>query len=294
MIDAAAAVAAINRNHGTRYRLAGAMPGGESGAVHRITDESGAEYILKWGEGAEFHADRTVTIVRRLRAVGYPVPEIVLASRDDELPRYLIQRIMPGTRPSVLSRRMVERVIELNKLQEDGAAEFAENWPASIVESIERGYRDWCVHKSLMNYSAETADFLVELKKTAKDARGLPFRQRDAVHFDFSNANMLVEEDAITGIIDWNGCRAGDRGFDLVTLGFYALADPATSKSILDHAVRVSGSVAVALYLAHMVLRQMDWSIRHHDEATIQRYLSIARSAMAIIRELAPRDTMPS
>jgi hypothetical protein len=33
MIDAGAVVAAINYRHGTRYRLAGPMPSGESGTL---------------------------------------------------------------------------------------------------------------------------------------------------------------------------------------------------------------------------------------------------------------------
>lgn len=291
MIDAAAAVAAINQQHGTRYRPAGPMPGGESGGAHLIVDETGAEYVLKWGEGTEFRVDRTVAIVGRLRTRGYPAPEIVVASGDDEKPRYLVQRIMPGMRATVLNQRMLDRIFELNRLQDNAALEFAENWPASIVESIEHGHSEWCVHDSLTGYSPETAAILDELKRTTQSVGGTRFPQRDAVHFDFSSANMLVEGDEITGVIDWNGCRAGDRAFDLVTLGFYALEDRDTSKCILDHALRISGRGAVALYLAHMVLRQVDWSIRHHDQATIERYLAIARSAMGIIRELRTRST---
>ena len=223
----------------------------------------------------------------RLRAAGYPAPAIVLASADGEAPGFIIQQIMPGTRATVLSRGMLDRTLELNRLQGDAAREFAENWPASMVDSIELGYSDWCVHKSFMNYSAETAGILGDLKRSAESARTLSFRQHDAVHFDFSTANLLVEGDEITGVVDWNGCCAGDRAFDLVTLGFYALEDRATSEWLLDHAVGISGPGAIALYLAHMVLRQVDWSIRHHDRATIERYLAIARSAMEIIRELA-------
>lgn len=291
MIDAAAAIAAINQHHGTRYRRVGAAPGGESGGAHLIADERGAEYILKWGEGAEFRVARTVAIVRRLRAAGYPAPEIVIASTDGEMPRFLIQRIVPGARPAVLNRQMLDRVIELNRLQEDAAAEFAENWPASIVESIEGGYADWCVHESLVRYSSETAVLLGELKRTAENTRGPKFRQHDAVHFDFSTANMLIDGDEVTGVVDWNGCRAGDRGFDLVTLGFYVLEDRKASKWILDHAVAISGPGPTALYLAHMILRQVDWSIRNHDRATVERYLAIARSAIEIIRELRTRST---
>ena len=293
MIDAAAAVAAINEHHGTRYRLAGPMPGGESGATHLIADEAGVQFILKWGNGPEFHVRRTIAIVGRLRAGGYPAPEFVLASSDQETPHYLIQRIMPGIRATVLNRRLLDRIIELNRLQENAATGFAEDWPVSIVETIERGHTEWCVHSSLESYSSETAGMLSELKRTAEEVRRQTFRQHDAVHFDFSTANILLDGDEITGVIDWNGCRAGDRAFDLVTMGFYALEDRATSTWLLNHARSISNPGAVALYLAHVVLRQVDWSIRHHDEAAIARYLAIARIAMEIIRDLTAKERTP-
>jgi hypothetical protein len=59
--------------------------------------------------------------------------------------------------------------------------------------------------------------------------------------------------------------------------------------SPLDRAREISGPSAVALYLSHMIVRQLDWSIRNHDQPTVTKYLNISRSALRVIGELRYR-----
>ncbi|MGO9451409.1 MAG: phosphotransferase family protein [Candidatus Binataceae bacterium] len=284
MRDPASIVASINRRHKTSYRLIGPKMGGESGATHVIADDSGTEYILKWG--AEFDAQRVVAITRRLRASGYPAPECVTSGTDDDGTSYMVQRFLPGRPIQHITRRHLDRIFELNALQAGGPAEVAGDWPETIVASIGTGFQKWCLLDSLRNYSAETAAILKELQETATLPASGNFPTTDVVHFDFNPANILAVDGEISGVIDWNGCCAGDRGFDLITLGFYALEDDTIARPLLERAVAISDAGAAALYLAHMIVRQLDWSIRHHDEETISRYLRISRLAMREIREL--------
>ena len=295
MIDPAAIVAFINHRHGTHFRLGRPVGGGESGRTHSILDAEGIEYILKWGEdvlkwgeGSEFRVRQTVEIVRRLRTMGYPAPDFVVSSSGSGW-RYLVYRILPGTPGAALTPALLKRLAELNRLQADAASEFAEGWPARIVESIEKGFPHWCLHDSLATYSRETAEMLAELKGTVSMVAGVQWRTTDAVHFDFHTANILVENGAVSGVIDWNGCCAGDRAFDLTTLAFYALEDSGVATWLLDRALEVSGSPAVALYLSHMIVRQLDWSIRKHDRATLAGSLTVSRIALRLIRELRDR-----
>jgi Ser/Thr protein kinase RdoA (MazF antagonist) len=264
------------------------MGGGESGCTHSVLDDQGSEFILKWSEGSEFRVRQALEITRRLRALGYPAPEFTVAGSGSGL-RYLVQRMLPGRPGAALTPALLERVVELNRLQHEAASEFAEGWPARIVESVEKGFEDWCVHASLATYSRQTAALLAEVRGTVAMVAGAHFRTNDAVHFDFSTANILVEHGEVSGVIDWNGCCAGDRGFDLTTLAFYALEDPGVATWLLDRACKISGPLGVALYLAHMIVRQLDWSIRNHDQPTVTRYLNISLSALRVIRELRDR-----
>jgi Ser/Thr protein kinase RdoA (MazF antagonist) len=251
-------------------------------------DDEGIEYILKWGEGSEFRVQQSVELARRLRTVGYPAPDFIVSSSGRGL-RYLVHRILPGTPGAALTPALANRLVELNRMQEDAASEFAEGWPARIVESIEKGFPDWCLHDSLATHSRETAAILAEMKGSLAMVAGARWRTTDAVHFDFHTGNILVEHGEVSGVIDWNGCCAGDRAFDLTTLAFYALEDSGVATWLLDRAREASGPPAVAIYLSHMIVRQLDWSIRHHDQPTVTRYVDISRSALRVIRELRDR-----
>lgn len=44
--------------------------------------------------------------------------------------------------------------------------------------------------------------------------------------------------------------------------------------------------IALAVYLSHLIVRQVDWSIRHHDAATIARYVRIAHDILADLSDL--------
>jgi Phosphotransferase enzyme family len=92
----------------------------------------------------------------------------------------------------------------------------------------------------------------------------------DVVHMDFHTASMLAIDRRITGVIDWEGSTSGDAAFDLVTQALYA---PDLRTELLDAARARTDPHALPLYAAHMVLRQVDWSLRHHNAAQVRRYL---------------------
>jgi aminoglycoside phosphotransferase (APT) family kinase protein len=91
------------------------------------------------------------------------------------------------------------------------------------------------------------------------------------VHWDFTPDNVLVRDGRVTGVIDWEGVRPGDPGFDLVTLAFYAPDTPLLEAAVggLDLGLR-------AVYEAHLCVRQAEWSLRRHDPATGERMLAYA------------------
>jgi aminoglycoside phosphotransferase (APT) family kinase protein len=87
----------------------------------------------------------------------------------------------------------------------------------------------------------------------------------DVVHYDFSPYNVLTDGDHVSGIVDWLGATNGDAAFDLVTLAHYTY-DYAIRDQLLAAAAARTDPDALVLYAAHMVLRSVDWSIRHHEE----------------------------
>lgn len=84
-------------------------------------------------------------------------------------------------------------------------------------------------------------------------------------------------------MIDWEGVCAGDRAFDLVTLWFYSDDVPTTDALLYHHLQRTVAPLRLQLYVAHIALRQVDWSIRFHDEVAVQRWLHRAQATLALV-----------
>jgi aminoglycoside phosphotransferase (APT) family kinase protein len=72
-----------------------------------------------------------------------------------------------------------------------------------------------------LRYSNGSAAMLARLQCiVAANADECP-RRNHVVHWDFHTNNVLMENDRITGVIDWEGSYTGDRAFDLATMLFY-------------------------------------------------------------------------
>lgn len=278
----AALIEDINRTRGTKFRLASAVPAGESGAARTILDHTGHAHILKWGAGDEFRLDNAIAITAELARRGYPIPAYLLTGNNLDL-RWTIRPMLPGRSMGILDERYLARIQELNEMQAGATSSLSGDWPARIVESILEGFQEWCVLDTFRNHSAETAAMLSQMQDHARAAERSRFESQDAVHFDFNPQNILVDEGAINAVIDWEGCCPGDRAFDLATLLFYSYDRSEIRSRLREPMHQIASAEAIAIYLSHMIVRQLDWSIRHHDAPTVQRYLTIARD---ILREL--------
>lgn len=279
----AALIEEINRTRGTSFRIADAALSGESGATRAILDQTGRGHILKWGAGDEFRLDNAIAITAELARRGYALAAYLLTGNNLEL-RWAIRPMLSGRSTGALDGCYLARILELNEMQAGAAAFVSGDWPARIVESVMEGYQEWCVMDTFRTHSAETAAMLPEMQEHARAAERLHSETHDAVHFDFNPQNILVEGDAITAVIDWEGCRRGDRAFDLATLLFYSYDRPEIRTRLWERMREIAVPEASALYLSHMIVRQLDWSIRRHGAPTIQRYLEIARDILRDLR----------
>lgn len=78
---------------------------------------------------------------------------------------------------------------------------------------------------------------------------------------------------------------AGDRAFDLATLLIYCYDHHRTRGPLTARLLELAGPQAASAYLAHMIIRQVDWSLRHHPDApATRRHLRLARLIIADIR----------
>jgi thiamine kinase-like enzyme len=107
------------------------------------------------------------------------------------------------------------------------------------------------------------------------------------VHNDFQHSNILVHGGQISGIIDWDAPYAGDCIFDIATVLFYAYDQSAIRELLWRYAVERASLNLLSLYFTHLILRQVDWSLRYHDQVTSRRYID---RGWALVQELAQRS----
>ena len=276
----------INEQHATGFEPRGRYPAGEQGAfaISEADADDAQRFVLKWGPGTDIpdNLRQAVSVTERLRAVGYPAPRYRLVGVAPPLGVvYSVQEELPGKPLGVrLDRPLLDRLLDLNALQRGQAVAPARAWPRPVTDPVLRGGDGFCLLDPLRSYSPATAALLGVLQRLAADGGDERPPTNDVVHFDFQGSNILVVGDEVTGVVDWEGYRAGDRAFDLVTLCFYAGAGGDGDADQVERLWRLlvarTGPRLLGVYVAHLVLRQVDWSIRFHDRGAVELWLGRA------------------
>lgn len=308
----------INATHGTALTLVQRFGTGEQGA-NRLSDQSGAGFVLKWQPGARGlgRLPAVVPALDPLRAAGYPIPRYVAygvlkAPRG----RYSVQEMLPGQPFWGAGEAIIAQVLVLNDLQAGRATHLLARpgsphtgsgstgtrvrtvfplWQDLVPRLTLRGGSGYCQLTAMRCYSPATAALLTCVQEYVRTHAGrlADAPSGDAVHGDFSGPNILVDGGRISGVVDWEGLTPGDRAFDLATLlfyeGYYANV-PATRQRLWAHALELADATTLGLYLCHMVHRQTDWSVRHHGTDEVAQVLGICA---AVLDDLAERTGHP-
>jgi hypothetical protein len=295
----------VNAAHDVALALGERFTWGAQGAF-RLSDAKGAGMVLKWqpGEVDEGTLSFELPLLNQLRERGYPIPRYVAWGVLEAPPgRYTVQELLPGRSAWGIEGQALEDALALNDLQAGAAASLVghdttsgrpvyEPWRSLMVRLALRGGDGFCQLEAMGEHSAETSALLAQVQAyVASHARCLDDRPvDDVVHFDFSGPNILVESGRVTGVVDWGSpAIPGDRTFDLATLLFYDgyYADVAATRArIWTRALELVDAETFGVYLHHMVHREADWAIRHHEKPTVMRALEVCQ---AVRGDLAAR-----
>jgi aminoglycoside phosphotransferase (APT) family kinase protein len=222
--------------------------------------------VLKRGRSAA----RAAAVTSRLRELGYPAPRYIQVEDDwavqEELPGEPLEPWCPL--PAEIAAQLLSL---LDQHREAFPVAFPGSWRRVVASSVLSGARSYLRLATLRDHSDRSRE-LLSLCQRAVRWFGERVPEADAiVHWDFTPDNILVRDGRVSGVIDWEGARAGDPSFDLVTLAFYA---PGTA--FLENALGALDPGVRAVYQAHLCVRQAEWSLRRHDAATGERMLAYA------------------
>lgn len=269
----------INERHGTTLRLIERYAVGEQGA-YAVADETGGRFVLKWGADVEEYriAAETTKILLSQR---YPAPLYVLVGALADV-AYSVQQRLPGSPGAAATEPVLSRLLELNALQVGRAVSLTRDWPARVVNTVLFGGDGYCVLDTMREHSPATAELLGVLQALVRSHADADCETGDIVHYDFQPANILVEGGEVSGVVDWDATCVGDAAFDLATLLFYSYEDAEIRERLWHEVLECAGPGCASMYLAHLILRQVEWSIRHHPGMT-DGYL---RRSNAVLRDL--------
>ncbi len=266
-LDAPRLLERIHAITGVRLTLQGPCPGGEVGAAY-----------VRWPDGRRSVLTHSRTRpgphLDAARAARLPVARTELTARIDGR-RIVVQQRLPGRTPTVLGAPLVHALAGLV----DRCAGLLADRPGPPADLyLTSDGPGFCLHAPLAAHSRRTARLLAAVQETG--AHAPPFTGDDLVHFDLHPGNVLVDAGRITGIVDWDGATRGDRHLDLVTLRFHLTANAPHLAPIITGRLTGADPDRLRAYWAHLSLRQVDWSIRHHDAATVDRWLDVAETGL--------------
>lgn len=277
--------------------------GGESGAAFWLRERDGTTWLLKVTPAPASELRALDAMTARLRARGYPAPRLraigQLGGPASDSRAFWIQEWLPGRDLSlaggdpdcVALSRLLPVLFRLNDAQA-GLGAGGAGWRHLITTTLLAGGDGYCLH-STMAARPDTREVLAAVRGIGASCGPAIPPGVDFTHFDFHFLNLLRDETTITGVVNINPPPlAGDRAFDLATLVFYVYDQDELRRRILDRLLDLAGRQAARAYLAHMVLRQVEWSVRHYPSApATRRHLHLARLVLGDIGEPGPAAT---
>ena len=244
--------------------------GGVSQGAWFATAPDGTPVVLKWSPGATM-ADRYAVLLPALdalRARGVPVPAYLQVTTVDG-GTLSAQRCLPGRSadnppPAAVDAMVAYIAAKAGLGGPPPAADPPAGWGAFVVRTLSAGVDGWAVHDPLRTWNRRSATVLDRVKAIGADADPDRFLDDGLVHLDLHTDNVLIDNGAITGIIDWEGACAGDHRYDLVQFAFDLDGHDQPIWEVVDTAG--FDRQVLRAYLALLALKCTSAAIRHRPD----------------------------
>lgn len=223
--------------------------------------------------------------IEMLRTAGVPAPVTTVAQHGADV--LLIHDYLPGRSDPVLTPSLIDDLVDIVERERGLADDSATQWPELIQKSLTTGIDGRNEHASLESFSADSRELLQRVRRVGRDPSVRRLTASDLVHCDLHTVNILsVDGRRVSGIIDWDGIRAGDRAIDLAKLAFTSLwktHHAALHEQIWHAFLSSSNHDSRVVYMHDVVLGQVNWVIRHAGMAPgPARTLELSAWALAV------------
>jgi hypothetical protein len=247
--------------------------------------------VLKWefDPVSKQARRRGAALTERLRTeAGWPVPRQDLFDADDCL--LVVQEVMPGGPVNVVDHDLVDQILELHERRlavvvdpADATADATGEgpWPAPLLRTLADGGRGYCRHDTLRAHDARTAALADRLERFGQALLATPIDWPGGhiVHWDLHPENLLVDGNGLTAVVDTDFAVVADARVDLVILALASHEHPCAA-GVRDRLASLAlgdlDDTITQAYLAHVVLRVVDWAIRLDQPAERDLWLDLA------------------
>jgi Ser/Thr protein kinase RdoA (MazF antagonist) len=237
-----------------------------------LVSVDGRTLVLKaWPCDSAFgdHLPVAFRFMRAMRARGVPIPEPV---EDGTLAglRYVLYEHLPGRWPARVTGGLLDELLGVVDAERGAAPGEGRDW-GWLLRSMLFGeaHRDVArpfeIELAVLESHRVGRALLREARTRLDVCVPALMHGGDVVHGDFAPENVLVCGRRLCGVVDWEQCRAGDAGFDLVGMLFDIelgpKAAPAAIASLhLALRERVPPPI-LAAYTAIYAARYASWAI---------------------------------
>ncbi len=218
-------------------------------------------------------------ITNRLKSLGSPVSKTVQAGQLKSGGYWWLLERVNGKTISVNPQGVhIKQLLQFLDLHKNQAVSQKQNWSKLVKATV---FGESKQKRLLLDYSENTSDFLNQLLKEVDQLREVSLRNNDIVHGDMSYHQLLVEDEQVTAILDWQEAGCGDWLIDLSRL-VYSLHDrPPLVKPALKR-LSADDMPKLRLFTAFHILDYLYWPAENSPKK-VEAALNKAKSAFKFV-----------
>ncbi|WP_194914198.1 methyltransferase [Catenulispora rubra] len=271
----------VNRATGRSWTVLGRLVGGRSDSVQLLgSGDERAVVKIKHGTWWGPQLAALESTAAALRAAGYPTPPLLAHGPLDDERHFLVTGFEPDSgpdsEPAGPDADVLAQAAAAIELQADVRPRPERDWSAMITLFLNGGIAEYEFHPSLAGLAARALAFVPH------PVPALP--STEFVHGDFTTANLLSRNGALSAVIDLEGFGRGTRTIDLTSLlaSVIGTAPASAVESLARAAIAASDVATFRACLAHRVLAILLAVDGDDDVARIAELSERARLLLAV------------
>ena len=221
--------------------------------------------------------DDALELAALMRERGVPVPVLVECGRTGGY-GYLVYEFVDGEWSDDLGPGAVADMLSVIGAARDAAPAPNVRWAAELETMLSHGDESFDIDPAALAASAAADAVLTEARRRLAACDTAQLRTSDIVHGDFAPENLLVRDDRVVGVVDWERARVGDAGLDLVGAIFdIEIGEKAAvplKQALWRSAQDRLSADALAAYVGIYAVRYLSWSVGTDMEGEV---LGLAR-----------------